>query len=317
MHKLILEDRDKHYLSTIGLLLGLQFSDLSLHLYETCPDEVLDDEKVILISSLPQRQTSYDGKMIFLSDRPDVDFSPQENLQDQKAASLKIYKYSSFSYLTSCIDLLMTKQNKGKSKEKHVITTSCFIGNASPDVFSDYINEEIEKIHAKHLLAVLCEICPRQNLLYPADGMGYIDTLSDLMIGIIYSSVGPEEIGSYLSPGPAGILRFRPFTRTDDIYECTADNLTALFKFSKEWNRLSGSAHHLLFVLTGVPFSFINALALLSDRLFILNTNYDYMAEEFNREIEILLKNLPSSCECKQVKVNRLKEDLTGVKVNE
>ncbi len=292
MMNIVIHDNDKQYMSTLGILLQKYLPEAAFCVSDITSDHRTDD--TVIITSDAGYISSHPGfKSIMLSD------GPTEMNHD---AVYRCSRYPRMEDLCSVITSLF--DDTDNERPCRVVTrSSCITGNASPAEISAGVVRETDLILKQGLIPVIAEICPGHCLVYPRKQDENIDTFSDLMLRIFARSVSSSELGIFMYPLDEGILRMRPFTRTDDIYECSPDDFRMLSEMLIEWNKRNSNVYYMLLVVYNVPFSLIYTVATLSDKLILINAGDDFRTAEFNREISSLLRNLPDSCEIQQSRI--------------
>lgn len=304
MTYLVIRDNDIQYSTTLAVLLTNSFPDI---IY--CGDDLItntQENNTIILSSDADFIKSHRGFLSILISEGDTDLFQFENIR-------AVCRYSDIddfkTILRSSADELDARA--GPTEE---IRLCCFSGNAGPAIVADMIKEEADNKLREGYIPVFAEFCPRHCLVMPAVSSGSANTLSDLMVRIMDCDVPPSELGLYMYPLENGSFRFRPFSKTDDIYQCNETCLINFINLLIDWNKRSSFSHYLFIFLSCVPFSYIYSAAALSGKLILINDEDPVRSNEFNKEMSSLLNNLPDSCVMVQCRADH--KQMTGRGIN-
>jgi hypothetical protein len=210
-------------------------------------------------------------------------------------------KGSIYRYASSCDFVLLLEEylqeNPSLTEKRYPRNVWCIAGQTCGLGRSEAILELAAAKLRDGFVPVLLEIAPRHERLfrseYPDDGR----SLSDAMLRLMADDLTFDELGTYMTPQESGMLTFRAFECTDDLFECSPEDIRRLVALLRQWNEFTAWSHFILIICCGVPFSFIYKASILCDQLMILNRAGDrFNASEFNRELSALISNLPDSC---------------------
>lgn len=206
-----------------------------------------------------------------------------------------IFKYTSRKemldtikkYTKDCPDLAFVPTTSG---------LSCIVGNACHKLKNFVISEIVSEKTAQGYKTVRLDIAP-PYICDQKDISKSSYTLTDALLRISANDLSTKDIGLFLTVGQEGFLQFRTVERTDDLFECSPEQIQKLVKIIGEWIANNDYGYYFLINFSHVPFSFIYSCAILGDNLYIINTNQEKEKTAlYNSELSHLISNIPDTC---------------------
>lgn len=295
-------DPDLHYVSTLSSILSVIFPDAVFTMNSV--DLITDGPGAIIFSSDPGVRNIFpSAKHVLIFDNKDYIAKDEINT---------VYKYSDPTKFIKYVECLTDRS--GRSDFSSVDIPVCiFTGNAAPPYFTNEVLKEAGIQLHKGRIPVIAEICPRYCNILPYDSNNLkVDTLSDVFARIMNDEMPAEDMGIYIEPSVENTYRFRPFTNSDDIYECSAAMIRRFILIFSEWNSRGSGNHYAILCMINMPFSHVFTAATICGKLNILNSEELFRNNEYNKEISSLLLNLPGTCLVRQY-TERYEEEKYGV----
>lgn len=132
-----------------------------------------------------------------------------------------------------------------------------------------------------------------QLIACPDSGPG----LSDLLLKLMGKNLQAEQLSHYWQPHPLGYYQFRPPDRSDDLVNCQPDILRSLVLLLQQFFQHNSQNSAVIIDCRGIPLANIKAVAVLCDHCdFTAPTGDSYALQAGQREINLLLSELPSTC---------------------
>ncbi|MHB1453306.1 MAG: hypothetical protein ACYCYM_05045 [Saccharofermentanales bacterium] len=303
-------DNDSQYCSTLCILLArstscFAFHDLHSYFKNGCRHSAGDPAFSADCHDISAIGIEFTNTIILYnpseysnppSDSHAIELTYVRNDTTLEPVDSSIYRYSSVCDFTLLLEEYIS--NNPQLADSLIHRNLCCV--AGQACFKGRKNAVLELAAAKvreGYIPVLLEICPRHECLFHPDVSGNGNTLSDAFLRIMADDLQYNELGVYLYPADFNILNFRAFECTDDIFECSPDNIRKLVEIIRKWNEHTAFAHYIIISCHSIPFSFIYKASVLCDSLIILNmADADFNAAEYNRELSALIANLPDSC---------------------
>lgn len=302
MNAIIFLDKDIHYTNTICELLTQTLDKASLFSFNS-QNELNEYEKY--------KNSSF-NILFFNSEEFNVhNFSGIKiKLQSFKSESIdSIYKFSPLSEFIRVITENINNYKNTSSVDREAEKICCVIGDCSINYRNKVICDIVLQKLKEGFIPVIAQICPNYQGYTNEKAVDSERNLSDLMMRIISGNTIDLAPGLYLDPMSDASMRFRPFQHSDDVYDCSADNIREFIQIMFEWINKKADPMYLIVILWSVPFSFIYSACMQSDKIVILNNSEkDFNSKQFDAEISSLLSNLRST-----VKINGFYEFSKGV----
>ncbi|MHB8962434.1 MAG: hypothetical protein ACYC5K_04700, partial [Saccharofermentanales bacterium] len=303
-------DNDVQYCSTLAALLTRNTADFSFHGISSYYDGSISPPTVLMSQAsdrldISTLEVAFSSTIIFYNPSEYCSPPPESHVvilayqsenPSQEPAVRSIYRYS-----PACDFILLLEeyieQNPQLADELIHRNLCCITGQACGKARKSAILELAATKVQDGLIPVLVEICPRHDCLFHPDTYGNGNTLSDAMLRLMAGDLNHEELGTYMVPAGFHMLQFRAFECTDDIFECSPDNIRRLVEVLRKWDEHTAHSHFIIISCHSIPFSFIYKACVVCDSLILLNmADSDFNASEYNRELSSLLANLPGSC---------------------
>lgn len=280
--------QDRHSYFAKGCLPSAAVSDNNTDCYDISTINIAFDNTIVLYNPSEFRNPPSHSHAIMLT------YIRQDSSQEPVKSS--IYRYSSVCDFVLLLEEYLEDHPQLADSLAHR-NICCIAGQACSIARKAAVLELAGEKVREGYIPVLLEICPRHECLFHPDISGNGSTLSDAMLRLMADDLQYNELGTYLYPSDFNILNFRAFECTDDIFECSPDNIRKLMEIVRKWNEHTADAHYIMICCHSIPFSFIYKASVLCDSLIILNmADSDFNAPEYNRELSALLANLPGSC---------------------
>lgn len=315
-------DNDYQYCSTLSALLsrntpGFSFHDRHSYFRRAYPSAAADSDNTIDLWDISAIDIAFENTIVLYnpseysnppSDSHAIMLTYSRHDSSQEPVKGSIYRYSSVCDFELLLEEYIEDHPQLADSLVHR-NICCIAGQACSVVRKAAVLELASEKVREGYIPVLLEICPRHEYLFHPDTSGNGNTLSDAMLRLMADDLQYNELGTYLYPADFNILNFRAFECTDDIFECSPDNIRKLLEIVRKWNEHTAYAHFIIINCHSIPFSFIYKASVLCDSLIILNmAEVDFNAPEYNRELSALLANLPDSCSVSRRNCGCMKE---------